>query len=435
MFKHKKFNKKVLDLERSQKMNIIIFYQHIKRERDAILSIKTRLENFGYIVKCFSINYEYYKAIKFAKKMRINLIVMPWMYHEKNYELMAPFIKNNKKLIIVNLHSEEISSPFSSEILMPHDNNSKFSVYHFVWGEYFKNKLLNVGIPNKLIKITGNCRTDSILLQKQDKQKISKKYELDPRKKWILYSENRGWVYNWNDKLKKERMAVGKNERDLEEYLNLSRTALEKTYEDFNSLNDSFFSDFELIYRPHPGTICPVQLNKKIKIINDNSIYDWLSVVDVNVVWSSTTAFESDAMDVVTIVHESIDNIQKYKTAGIEYYFTIHTMNELSNDIINEAYSVQKKNKVYKKYLGNIEGNNCLNIAREIDNIFKDEINVQYASLVPINYKMIIRRCIFEKITWLFSKLNLIQKIKYPKSAFSDYKDIPWIFGKELMDK
>lgn len=415
-------------------MKIIIFYQHIKRERDAVLSIKKELEKLGYIVRCFSINYEYYKAIKYSKKSRIDLIVMPWMYHEKNYELMAPFIKSNDKLIIVNLHSEEIASPFSSEILMPNDDNSKFSVYHFVWGEYFKNKLLEIYVPDNLIKVTGNCRTDSMLLRKNNKQSIGNEYGLDVNKKWILYSENRGWVYNWNEKLKKERMAIGKNEQELEEYLNLSKSALEKTYDDFNSLNDSFFSVYELIYRPHPGTISPVQLNRKIKVINDKSIYDWLSVVDINIVWSSTTAFESDAMDVVTIVHEAIDNIPKYKTEGIENYYTIHSLNELTIDNIQKAYDIQKQKQTFKKYLGDIGGHNCFNIANEIDTLLRHQSIVQYARFVPINKKRIIRFNVYEKVTWLFSKLNLIQKIKYPKSAYSDYKDIPWIFGKELMD-
>lgn len=414
-------------------MQIIIFYQHIKRERDAVLSIKKELIKLGYIVRCFSINYEYYKAIKYSKKSKIDLIVMPWMYHEKNYELMAPFIKSNDKLIIVNLHSEEISSPFSSEILMPNGDNSKFSVYHFVWGEYFKNKLFDIQIPEKLIRITGNSRTDSVMTQKCDRQYMSDKYKLDINKKWILFSENRGWVYLWNDKFKEERKSVGKSEEELEEYLNLDKSALEKTYDEFRLLDETFFLEYELIYRLHPGTICPVKLNENIKIINEKSIYEWLSVVDVNVVWSSTTAFEADAMNVPTFIYEPIPNKKKYKTDGIENYYTIHSLKEISENNIKKAFEMQKEKGIYKKYLGEIGGNNCRNIAVEVDSILKKEKDVQYAKPVPVNKKAIFRFNVYEKITWIFSKMKLIQKIKYPRSAYTDYNDIPWIFGKDLM--
>ena len=52
--------------------------------------------------------------------------------------------------------------------------------------------------------------------------------------------------------------------------------------------------------------------------------------------------------------------------------------------------------------------------------------------MTHISKKRVLRMYLFELATYIGAKLNLINVIRFPRTAVLEYKDICWIFDKEL---
>jgi len=407
---------------------IILFYQHYVREYSAINKLKFFLEKDRYKVYIFSIDFELFKALKIARRNTISVIVTPWMYHKKNYELFVPFINLNNDIIIINLHHEQIASRMTEKILVPQRGEAQDCVYHFVWGEFFKSLLEKNGVDKSLIHITGNMRNDESFFVASNREDFSKHFGLDFNKKWLLFSDNRNWVDYWNNAEKKERLSMGVLESHLDEFYNIAKKSLDITIKEFNQLDSRFFSKYELIYRPHPGSqISNGRIQDKVRIISQKTIYEWLKVVDANIVWGSTTIFESDAMGVPSIVYEPFEYSQIYTTYGINKYYKIKKIAEINEAVLLKALAVQNENKMFQYFYGSIDGQATKRVADSVINLLNNR-NPFYRA-IPIKYsKMdILRKYLFELMTRFMVKSKLFMILKYPRSAWAQKNDIPYL--------
>lgn len=411
-------------------MSIIIFYEHIVRELDGCFSIANEI-NSNQDIKAykFSLIFEYYEALSLAKKERIDMIVMPWLYSKKDYELVMPFIKLNPNIIIANLHHEQIGSVISDGAVIPRDEISKNSVIHFVWGENFKDILLKSGVEEELIFVTGNIRTDFIkkrLTTRETREFYSETYGLDPNKKWILYSENRDWVWGNKDNMKKVYLSSGCSKEDFEDFFIESVKSIEKTIESIRGLDDSFFEKFEFVYRPHPGTFINNSIDHRIKVINKGNIYEWLNAVDANIVSGSTTVYESELCGVPTLVDVSFYMNDKYQTYGVYDYYKINDFNDINEKLLDNLKNQMKDSRNYEKYLGIADGQVAHRIACQILEILDTEIESYRNSFIKINKTRFYGKFLREKTIKGLYKLNLLEKINWPKYAIRMKEDIPY---------
>lgn len=408
--------------------NIIIFYEHIKREYKACHNLKKMLEkNNETKVFLFSIQFEYIDAIKIARKYNVSMVIMPWIYTEKDYQLMYPFLEKNSKLYIVNLHHEQIGYEASEKMLLPADEFSKNSVFHFCWGEYFKEKLIESGVKEELIYITGNIRGEKNNKPIYNRSELAQKHCLDITKKWILFAENRGWVLSSTNKKDEFLISLGFDRDAVEERKKITLCSIEKTLEELDELDDAFFESYELIYRPHPGTEVPKTINNRVKVINEYSMFEWLSSVDVNVVWSSTTIFESDAMKVPSFVYEPTRNPKKFKTYGLEGYQTIKRLDEIDNVLIDEYYEHIAPKNNYEKLIGKIDGKSLENTKDAIFEIMEGEFSNYHAHKAPYSIRWMSKRYIFDKVTKIIAKVGILSYIKFPRTSYQLRDDIPYI--------
>ena len=160
-------------------MNIILFYEHLTREWNSLVDLKQDLENKGNRVIIFSIIYERYKALTYAKRYHPDVLFVPWFVDESHERIYAPFIKLNENLIIINLHHEEIGSAATYPVYMPKTNYTKNGSFHFVWGDSFAEHLFGSGVMFDRVYITGNIRTDSVIKKTDiDKKKLGELYSL-----------------------------------------------------------------------------------------------------------------------------------------------------------------------------------------------------------------------------------------------------------------
>lgn len=407
-------------------MNIILFYQHIGRELFSIRKLKRILEKIGNSVFVFSIDFELDYAIRTAKRTKIDVIVSPWMYHDTNYEEFVPIIKTNPQIKIINLHSEQVYSPFSRLVLLPAKGVASDNVYHFCWGENFKNELMSVGVAEELIYVTGSMRNDEAFETSYKKNELAEKYNLNPNKKWILFAENRNFVKN-SDPINSDFVKKGISEDTLIDRFNFTKKQLEGTINDINSLSESFFDVFELIYRSHPGFQGDMGItNDKVREIADLSIYEWLNSADACVVWNSTTAFESDMMKVPVFVC-SIDPIPEiYKTVGLKNYAHIKHLDELLNVDFKKNLDRQNDMKNYSFYYGEVDGNATANVANAIEDVFNKEC-FYVAKIIPRKKYYHFKKWVSVKLMRVLIRLHLFDRLKYPRSAYQHKKDIPYV--------
>jgi len=404
--------------------NIILFYQHIGREIFSINRLKEVLEKQGNRVFVFSIDFEIYESYKLAKNEKIDVIVTPWLYHDMNYKIFIPFIEQNGNVKIINTHQEQLSSIMSEPVLMPLPGVSSNCCYHLAWGDFFKEKLLSRNIPRNLIYVTGNMRNDEMTVAEDKKAWFAEQYGLDLSKKWVLFAETRDFIYAWNREAKYELECKGIDSKEIEEYYNLSKNSLEATVKDIESLSKSFFQQFELIYRPHPGCL-DTPVSSKCKVISKYSIYEWLKAVDTLVTWSSTSAIEADALNVPVFINEPIPNVERQRMEGLDSYPIIQSLNQLLEVDFHSVLNAQKMRKSYVNYFGEIDGkatervgNAILKIADIFDDGYKAEL---------IDYdKIQIKKHTYQFVLRVLIKLGIFEIVKFPHSAYAHRNDIPF---------
>ena len=406
-------------------MNVILFYQHIGRELFSIKKLSDILISNKNIVFVYSIDFELDVAIKTARNINIDIVVSPWMYHDRNYEEFVPFIKLNPKVKIINLHSEQIYAPFSRIAVMPAKGAASDYVYHFCWSERFKDDLIKDGVNEKLCYVTGNMRTDEAISVKLTRKELANRYNLDENKSWILFAENRNFIKSTQSNNSSFRQK-GVDEESISNRIKYYRETLEGTIKDLNALSDSFFSRYELIYRAHPGFQGNMGItNKNIKEICELSIYEWLHASDVCVVWNSTVAFESEIMQTPVVVCSPCPVEKLYQTIGLDTYPYIKSINEICTMDLGKIQKEQIEKKNYELYLGKVEGKASANVANSIKAVFKANDDY-HARIIPVKRFYHIKKWLSIKVLKLLIYANVFELLKFPRSAYQQKNDIPY---------
>lgn len=402
---------------------IILFYEFIAREYKSLVNIKKemkKLENCE--VRIYSILFQYKDALSFAKK-GIDMVIMPWVYDKVSYEYLLPFYRINHNLILINLHNEQIGSVETDPIIFPKDNYAKNTVLHFCWGDSFKKGLLKREVKEENIFITGNARLDSIFDNLKTKISLSKEFNIDESKKWVLFAESRDWVYDkFNYDLK-----LNHCEKNLVELsYNFSKKSLNNFLEDLEKLPDSFFEKYVLIYRPHPGCVMPRQINPRVKVINNYSIYDWLKNIDIYLTSSSTSMFEAEAMGKACILCVDKDFPKDVIAHGLDEYYQIDSILNLSDKTIEESKKFNNKS-IYKKYIGENDHKNAYRIAETALKQFEIRKGKSMMIDVPFNKKRIRKSIIYTSVSKVLGFFNVINILKWPKTAYLMRYNNPFI--------
>ena len=402
--------------------SVIIFYEHKARELNSILLLKEELEKRNLKVLLYSYVFEYYEALDYMKKHPADFIVVPAMYMLRTYKLIVPFAKINRNCSFINLHHEQISSDAILSSVMPRHETAKNNIYHFSWSENFKRQLMSYGVHEENIRVDGIGRLDSIYAQKgkvNNKDAYAKEFGLDPSKKWILYCETRDWVWENVGYEKFLRKTYGD---DLyEEYYYDQKTSLDHSLNDFNNLPDSFFDEFEVIYRPHPGIAYKPEINKNIKIISKYSVYDWFTCIDANVVSYSTAAYESEAFGIPTFIDTVFEMNPKFALGGFDKYTHLSSLKEIKEKLATYDHTA----KIYEEYIGIVDGNSTKRMADSIIEIMIDPNSIK-PELVEMNNMTEFLKRIRELIFRFMYHTGLVKIFKWPRILYDLYTDIPY---------
>ena len=51
---------------------------------------------------------------------------------------------------------------------------------------------------------------------------------------------------------------------------------------------------------------------------------------------------------------------------------------------------------------------------------------------IPIKPERFLRLTAYQFFGYVFTKLGLLRKLKFPRAVYNSYHDNPWLFGKDL---
>lgn len=407
-------------------MNIVILYEHIVRELDAVTRLGKIIKKRGHNCVCFSGDFEVTRAYHYAKKNKVDVILMPWFVDDEHYDLIMPIIKTNPNIKIINLHHEQISSEVYEEVLFPHSELTENNSYHFAWGDYFKKQLISRGTPESRIFVTGNIRNDKAFVNSVTRKQLAEKYGLNQNKKWILYAENRGFAsMRMNESLKIALRNRGLTDEEILESMNNSRDGLNSFFEILRSLPVEFLKKYEFIYRPHPGTQIEETFPEGVHLICELPIYDWILNSDLFVTCESTSIFEAEVCGIPCVTYNNLPASKKFQMAGVDKYPKLEKLTDINDELIERIKKEQSEKHIYQEYLGIVDGHAADRAADAIELISsQDSVINNYGH--TLSKKVLIRRYLYEFLTWVSVKTGLLNKIKFPRSSYWSSRDIPY---------
>lgn len=355
---------------------------------------------------------------------------VPWFVDEEHEKVLYPFIVANPSVIIVNFHQEQIGSKSSENAFLPRTPYTLNGCFHFAWGSNFYKFLTEAGVSPERVYITGNMRTDFTDFGDNNRQGIIDKYHLDNTKKIILFAENRGYnIQRIDSRFTNLLIKRGLTEESINQRREYEIISLKKFVEDLQSLDESFWRNYQMIYRPHPGTNPPDGIPDNVHIISDLSIYNWINTCDIFVTCGSTSAFEADMCGKICLIYDNVNEPEDQKIAGLNYYHHIKLLQDIADldFTLEDILKRQVNEKNYQKYMGTVDGCSCDRVAEALSMLAetdkKNEIAQNYAK--P-SAEEVMRYKLYEKTTWLMTKTGLLYKFKFPRSAYAESRDIPY---------
>ncbi len=406
-------------------VDVLILIEHVAREMETAVLMKNKFEEIGYTVIIDSIKFHKESIIfKYKPKM----VVLPWAYSNHEIDLFRnfKFMRKDDKIIMLNMHHEQISNDGSDAFIIPKDDALR--VLHVSWGENFTKKLVEAGVNRENIIECGNPKLDfykeELISFNKSRETLSKEYNIDNDKKWVVFIANS--FHLLTDEQIKINMSKGvdlleqvkvsiKNRRDFLYYVEL-----------YLQEND----DTIFIYRPHPSfahvdieekdIVMLCEKYKNFKCISGDSIRDWIINCDITISFHSTAVIECSVSSTPFYLFRtnklSKDKdykfFENYPNIIKDYDDFKKSMNQYSQ------FSFETFNKEIKEYIDlNSKKIASYSIVEYLDYKFK---NIKsYEDDIKLNTKSFIKSCSFKyikKMIFLISKIKLIEKYLLKKN-------------------
>ena len=210
---------------------------------------------------------------------------------------------------VVNLSYEQIHFRCGRSYLLPDGRFGQEQIIHCAWGERYRQHLLEHGIPDERIRLTGHPRFDiysrpSLLFEREA---LARQFGLDPDKPWLLvpYNFNLSYISAAQRKNLERR-----NYHLSDDFLQGVADAREAFTQMVRTLTDRF-PDVEIILRVHPAgyeseTVYKDEprLDRNLHLISAFDIANWIRAAALVIVWNSTSAMEALVAGVPAISYE-----------------------------------------------------------------------------------------------------------------------------------
>lgn len=236
------------------------------------------------------------------------VIFLPFYYDDRDLAkyLHRPGVRGKW---VVNLAYEQLHFRCGRGYLMPDGAFARGSMLHNAWGPRFRELLLEHGIPEERIRLTGHPRFDiyhhrELLLSREW---LAATYGLDPGKRWILVP------YNFNLSYITDRLRESLIQRGYaltQPFIDGVREARDAFTPLVRELADAN-PDAEIILRVHPAgyeaeAIYAGETRQRpnLHVIAHYDIANWIVQAGLVIVWNSTSSMEAMVAGVPVVSYE-----------------------------------------------------------------------------------------------------------------------------------
>ena len=229
--------------------DIVIFYELPERELNNANLLKTEFERRGYTVEIK--DYWNYREIVFPIKEKPKLVIAQSGYDNSDLERFTLRFKPKIDKML-NMRYEQVIAKriLNSSLHYPRENMKNMS--HICWSEHIKEEMMQQGIPEKNLPVTGDIKTDFSNKRfdsfYKTKDELGKEFNLDIDKEWILFISS--FTFNENDS-DKRLIRMNNNLEDgkyMQKWDIESKKILMRWIKEFLENHP----EKEFIYRPHP---------------------------------------------------------------------------------------------------------------------------------------------------------------------------------------
>ncbi|MCI8455409.1 MAG: hypothetical protein HFE84_12480 [Lachnospiraceae bacterium] len=291
---------------------ILIVYEHKAREYQCLTLLKTELNKRGYTVRICHYNFGGRWFYHFFANPR--LVIGPGAhYHEvllgsgMNFvDWMTDSIRGRSPFFL-NLQMEQVfRDGKASAWNVMHTSDYLDRVYYACWGSRRYEQLEKLGIPENKRCISGAIQMDFLGEHLagfyKSKEEIAKQYNISEEKKWLLFISGFLWASKTSNVMIYEASQQRKAGIEItnEEMLKDWRASIDSQKIVLQWIDTYLDEEDDIfIYRPHPGekiTDCVKRVQKKhpdkFKVIEYESVQQWIKVCDVINLWTSTAIVE-----------------------------------------------------------------------------------------------------------------------------------------------
>lgn len=284
-----------------KKINILWLIEHKAREMEIACAVKSLVQaRYGMDITIRSM---YFHAKEVMKEYVPAVVVYPYFYRATD-AFIKEYIQIWPVSVHFNLAMEQVHYKAHLAMKAPGDDFTRQNVIHHAWGDFYKNYLVESGVPIEHIFVNGNPvyqlykKTYSGYFMQRSQ--LAQKNGIDPTKKWVFIPENYKWAFFSDAKLQ----ASVKRGGDLEEHKMMRafcRESLAQLLKWCNAVAKN--EELEIIFRPRPATNSQVMLDffrehvgyppKHLHITKAETVREWILASDVVISSYSTSLIEA----------------------------------------------------------------------------------------------------------------------------------------------
>lgn len=395
-----------------KEIDYIIYYEHVSRELEGVKRLHERLKEKHLRGVVLPIHFNIYTNIL---KYKPKIIITPFFYNENTPKHIKMFKEMYNNVLVLNLHSEQITNESTVKYKLPQDIISK-NVFHASWGEKYKEKLIEIGVPEKNIFVTGSIRVDSSL-DYLKKIKVEKNKILIPTSFSITFVPD-----SYLSHLKRDEIS----QKNLEEKLKFTKESRDLFFKEVYKFS-KLYKKYNIVMRPHPFVDMKEYENKFLELNNikslpnniiierKGSIQEAISSSEIIIVWHSTSLLEAVIMEKKTLVLAPIPFEKRFGMDFMNYIPIAEKAEDIIEKINNYKNSEELKAYIHDMY-GKIDGEVAKHLESVIEKIIlNNKITQHLNNLKILKYIPLVLK---DKIKNIFLRIGVLDKF------FKNYKGI-----------
>ncbi|MDA9032441.1 hypothetical protein N9H75_04290 [Amylibacter sp.] len=286
-----------------QTYDYIFLIEHEDRERACVERICEKLEMNG--KRCCVLSLEFHLYL--LSNIQTECLVIPYGFEKYQWPINYLF-KMFPNVSFYSLNWEQLLTPINQEYKKPRDSFFKEEVIHIAWSEEFKTFLLESGVKEKNVFVTGNVHYELLAEECSNnhiiKKQLSNLFGIDGDRKWVFLPMNYAWAFISDSEIR-GKIRKGYNSINAWIYKDYAKKCILSFLNFLNNLSLKY-DDHIFVVRPHPSISCEqyiqiakkknIKFNHNVFFSKDLTIREW--IIASEIVGSSWSSSVWDAVNV-----------------------------------------------------------------------------------------------------------------------------------------